>query len=285
MVATAKSVVAGVGARRGIVFVLDASTGLPIPSAASPIPYSGIPISGIKDYTFTGAEPQAINHYGDDRPFMADYLPSTELPSLAITTGKDNQTLDAALSGVTERSYGSSLKMLPAETNKKGQEPLVALFFQRQALDATEGSATFGQLRQYNSRSVNSSKTIVATTGGAQTTVDQTYNSTANPTTRTFWGESFSSGTWGCTEAAVVRGNSNYAGVWNFWRGTQSIGAFTLTHSPVAADATAITVWINGSVTVPGSVTYGSSPAFSLSAVTGNDGTLIAAFIQTTDAL
>lgn len=285
MPATAKAVVAAVGSRRGVLFALDASTGLPLPSSPSATPYSGIPISGLKDYAINNSEPQVINHYGDDRVFAVDQLAPTENPTMTITTGKDNMTLDAAVTNTTVRTFGSALQMLAAETNKKGLEPNVAMYFQRQALDVTEGSSTFGQLRQYNGRAIHSAKVLPATTGGAQTTVDQTYNVTMTPTTRTFWGETITSGTWGASESALARVNSNYAGVWNFYRGTSTIAVCTLTHSPVAGDSTAITVWVNGSVTVPGSVTYGSSPAFSLSAMPGNDGTLIAAFIQTTDAL
>jgi hypothetical protein len=285
MAATAKAVLAGAGSRRGVLFALDATTGLPLPSSPSPIPYSGIPISGLKDYSITNAEPQVIQHYGDDRVFATDQLAPTENPTMTITTGKDNLTLDAAITSTTVRTYGSAAQALAAETNKKGQEPNVALYFQRQALDVTEGSATFGQLRQYNGRAVHSAKVLPATTGGAQTTVDQTYNVTMTPTTRTFWAETFTQGTWGASEAVLTRLNTNYTGVWNFYRGTQSIGAFTLTHSPVSLDSTALSVWINGSFTVPGSVSYGAAPAFSLTAVTGNDGTLIAALIQTTDAL
>lgn len=283
--ATAKSVVAGVGSKRGVLFVLDATTGLPLPSSPSPIPYSGIPISGLKDYTITNAEPQIINHYGDDRVFAVDQLAPTENPTLTVTTGKDNQTLDAAVTGVTERSYSTGVKVLAAETNKKGQEPQVALYFQRQALDADEDSPTFGALRQFNGRVINSGKVTAATTGGAQTTVDSTYNVTSTPTSRTMWGETLTTGTFGVTEAAIMRVNSNYAGVFNYYRGTSTIGAFTLTHAPVAGDSSALTVWINGSITVPGSITYGSSPAFSLTIVPGNDGSLVTAFIQTTDPL
>lgn len=283
--ATAKSIVAGLGARYGVAYVLDSSTGLPLPSAPSVSPYTGIQIEGIKEYTLTGVEPQVFNHYGDDRVFATDQLSPTETPSLTVTTGKDNQTLDAALSGSTEVSRGGDVRFLAAETNKKGQEPQVALWFFRQALDAGKGSATLGSLRQYNARGVNSSRVTYQPTGGAQTNVDQTYNATVTPTSRTFWGETFTNGTWGVTEAAIVRSQLNAPGIWNFWRGTATIGSFSLSHAPIAGDSGALKVWIDGSLTVPGSINY-SSPAFSLTAIpTGVTGSLIAALIQTNDTI
>lgn len=275
--------VAGVGARRGIVYVLDSTTGFPQTTGYN-VPYIGTFVEGIKDYTITGADPQKINHYGDDRVFMADQLAPTETPSFAMTTGVDNMKLDAGLSGVISRSWGSSARLIAAETNRKGQEPQVAFWGFRQALDADpDNTSTYGKQRQYNMRAIQSMKITVAPNGGAQTLSDQTYSGVMTPTKSTFWGETFTTGTWGCTEAALVRGNFNYPPIPHFYTGTQTIGTFPLSYSPVAGDITSITVLINGSLTVPGSVTYGSSPAFSLTAVTAT-GDKVAAFVQTTDS-
>lgn len=285
MAITTSQLVAGVGARRGIVYVLD-SSGSPIPTSYGGGAYIGTFIEGIKEYTITGAEPQQINHYGDDRVFMADQLAPTEAPSFALTTGVDNQKLDAGLTGVTPRTYGSSSgKFIAAETNKKGQEPQVAGWFFRQALDADpSNTSTYGKLRQYNVRGINSMKVTPNPNGGAQTLADQTYSAVVTPTKSTFWGETYTTGTWGCTEAAINRGNLNYPGIWHFFRGTQTIGTFPLNYAPISGDNTSCMVWVNGSYTIPGSVTFGSSPAFSLTAVPTTD-VLVAALVQTADAI
>lgn len=277
------ALVAGVGARRGIVYVLD-SNGSPIPASYGGGAYIGTFIEGIKEYSITGAEPQQINHYGDDRVFMADQLAPTEAVSLAITTGVDNQKLDAGLTGVTPRNYGTSGRMIAAETNKKGQEPQVAGWFFRQALDSDPANTnTYGKLRQYNVRGVNSMKVTPAPNGGAQTLSDQTYSAVVSPTKSTFWGETYTTGTWGCTEAALNRGNFGAVPLWHFYRGTQTIGTFPLNYAPVNGDSSAIIVLVGGSYTVPGSVTFGSSPAFSLTAVPTTDA-LVAALVLTNDA-
>lgn len=284
MAVASSSIVAGVGARYGVVYVLD-SSGLPLPATAGSLPYTGTIVEGIKDYTLTGAEPQQINHYGDDRVFAADQLAPTEAPSFAMTTGKDNQTLDKGLTGVKERVYSTTRgKFIAAETNKRGQEPQVAGWFFRQALDVAKGSPTFGSLRQYNTRSINSMKVSVNPNGAAQTLADQTYSAVITPTTKTFWGESYSNDIWGCTEASLNRGNINYPGVWHFYQGTETIGTFLLDYAPVDGDATAIMVFVAGSYTVPGSVTFGSNPAFSLSAVPPN-GSLVAALVMTDESI
>lgn len=285
MALTTTEMVAGVGARRGVVYVLDATTGLPLPATYGGGAYIGTFVEGIKDYTITGAEPQKINHYGDDRVFMADQLAPTEAASFDMTTGVDNQILDSGLSGVKRRTFGTtSGKFIAAETNKKGQEPQVAFWGFRQALDSNPANtSTYGKLRQYNARGINSMKVTVNPNGGQQTLSDQTYVGVPTPTKSTFWGETFTTGTWGCTEAALVRGNTNYPGLWHFYRGTSTIGTFPLVYSPVAGDISSITVFVSGSESVPGSVTYGSSPAFSLTAVPAND-VLIAALVQTADS-
>ena len=215
---------------------------------------------------------------------LADQLAPTEAPTFAMTTGVDNMKLDAGLSGVISRSWNTSARLIAAETNKKGLEPQVAFWGFRQALDSDPANvSTYGKLRQYNVRAIQSMKVTVNPNGGAQTLSDQTYSGVMTPTKSSFWGETFTTGTWGCTEAAMVRGNFNYPPIPHFYLGTQSIGTFPLSYSPVAGDSTSLTVLINGSVTVPGSVTYGSNPAFSLTAVTAT-GDKVAAFVQTADA-
>lgn len=284
MAVASSSIVAGVGARYGVVFVLD-SNGLPMPASPGSLPYVGTIVEGIKEYNLTGAEAQQINHYGDDRVFAADQLAPTESPSFAMTTGKDNQTLDKGLTGVLERVYSTTRgKFIAAETNKRGQEPQVAGWFFRQALDVAKGSSTFGSLRQYNTRSINSMKVSVNPNGGAQTLSDQTYNAVITPTTKTFWGETYNNTDWGCTEASLNRGNINYPGIWHHYHGSLGIGTYVLNYAPVNGDPTAIMVWVNGSYTVPGSVTFGASPAFSLTA-TPPTGTMVSALVLTDQSI
>lgn len=275
--ATSKEIVSGVGARMGRVYVLDTNTGLPLPSSTSATPYTGFQMEGIKEYSVDAAAPRRIDHFGDDRPYAQDSLPADTISSMTVVTSKDNMTLDEALTGNAVYSP-TGLKIQAEDTDNKGNEVQVAAFFYRQALDTTKGSATFGSLRQYNGKWVGSCRMVPQIVGASNETVDQTYDVTLTPVTRTPWGQRVTAGSFGATEATAFKQNSNQHPYPQFYRGNGTLGAFNLSYAP--ADSTALTVWVAGTEVTPGSITYGASPAFSLSAVPA-DGSLVAAIVQT----
>lgn len=275
----AKDIVSGVGARYGVFFLLD-SNGLPLPSAAAATPYTGVEIEGIKTTSATDPEPQRITHYGNDRPFAQDSLAPMEVESATFTTAKTNLTLDATIEGNIVRTYGSELQVRAANSDDRGNEPLGALMFYRQALDTKRGSATFGKLRQYNWRMYQSARVSPQTQSYEQAATDHTYSVTPSPATYTAWNEIFNVSNWGVTESTHLEGTSDYHPRLNTYIGNGTLVAFQLSHPPVDSDH--LKVWVDGTITTPSAVvTTAANPAFTLGAAPGVAKGIFA-FIQTT---
>lgn len=270
-------IVSGVGTRYGVVFVLDAD-GLPYQAVSSATPEVGVSIQGIKTATATDPEPQRFTHYGDDFPFAQDSLPPQTVESFALTTAKTNLELDSYLEGTGIRDYGI-LKARLANSNQRGNEPLVMAAFYRQALDTENGSPTFGKKRQWNIRIYPATRISPTTPGYEAGIVDNAYQGTPTNVDQTPWAETFQDESeWGASIGAHIEGSMDYQPRFNVYRGNGTLTSWNLTHTPY--DSSNLKVWVNGSITVPGSITYGASPAFTIPGTVGN-GTQILALIGT----
>lgn len=276
---TAKTKVAGVGVRRGQAFVLD-SNGLPYASTANGgTMTAGTRIERLKTISVTDPEPQRISHYGDDRPYAQDSLPPTELETFSFTTSKSNLTLDALLDGTKVRDL-TMFQQRAANTDKRGSEPLIAVWSYRQALDVDESSATFGKLRQWEARCFPSARISGQTSSFEQGATDKTYQGTPTVVKATIWGETLTEAADGATEASHFELVFNNQPIVNVGVGDGTITTFYTTCMPV--DAANIKVWVGGSLTVPGSVTYSTTaPAFTIPGTVGA-GTQVLAILGTT---
>lgn len=272
----AKDVIAGVGARFGEAFNLD-SSGLPLPATASAVPMQGTIIQGLKTFGYNDPEPQNIVHYGDDRPFAQDSLPSTDIGDMVITTAKTNLVLDA-MSENNKVVTVNGIEMRAVNSDKRGSEPQLFVSVYRQALDVQKDSSTFGKLRQYHMAVVPSVRISPAAQGFEQAATDKSYRGAPTPVTQTPWAQSFDDSTWGNTQAEYVEAILDYKPRWNFYRGNGTLTGFQLSKAPF--DSTHLTVWVNGTQTAPTTVnTAVANPAFTMGSAPGN-GQLVAALIQ-----
>lgn len=257
----------GVGARYGVVFTLDTTTGLPVAASASATPEQGYQVEGIKTFSVNDPEAQRISHYGDDRVQAQDSLPPTEGLSATITTDKTNHTLDNALVGTKERTY-TTPKAYAKNTNKAGSEFQVMFATYRQALDAVPTSSTFGKARQWEVKIVPSCRIVPKTGGFEQGTVDKTYEVTPTPVTATPWGEALNETNWGATESQIIEMVCDYQPRINVWKGNGTLTGFSLSHAPIST--TYLKVWSNGTVATVTTLNT-SDPSMTLSAAPGVD--------------
>jgi hypothetical protein len=276
---SASTKVAGVGVRRGQVFVLDAN-GLPFAATTNGgTMTAGTRIERLKTVGVTDPEVQRFSHYGDDEPYAQDSLPPTEIESFTFTTSKTNLTLDALIEGTKVRDY-TMFQSRAANSDKRGSEPLVAVWSYRQALDVDESSATFGKLRQWEARSWPSTRIAGQTSGFEQGATDKTYQGTPTVVNSNVWGETLTENSDGATKASHFEMIFNNQPIVNVGVGDGTQTTWLTTCTPV--DSANLKVFVGGSLTVPGSITYSATvPAFTV-ATPVPVGTQVLAIIGTT---
>ncbi len=265
--ANAKEIISGMGVRHGQVFLLD-SNGLPYQSPAAGTLYTGVEIEAIKTLPATTPAPQRTTHYGDDEPYAQDSLSPTEIETFNITTSKVNLILDAYLEGGLVKTIGTT-EFRVGDSDNVGNEPLTCSMFYRQALDTTNGSATFGKLRQWHGRIYPSARISLQTQSMEQLATDTTYSATPTKVTTTPWGETFDGQTsWGANKGAHIEFITNNQPRFAVGVGNGTITSWNLPAVPVASSD--LIVWVAGSLTVPGSITYTpSAPSFTISPAVG----------------
>lgn len=273
----AVEIISGVGARFGAVIVLD-ENGLPAQETPSATPETGIEIEGIKTLTANDPEPQRFTHYGDDNPFAQDSLPPQTVETFSISTAKTNMELDTYLEGALVRQYGTAFRFRVADSDQRGNEPFMMAYFYRQAIDTDKASATFGRKRQWNIRIYPSTRISPISPSYEAGITDNTYQATPTPSSYTPWGEDIETTNWGVSRGSHLEGVMDYQPRANVYQGNGTLTSWTLSHTP--ADSANLLVWVGGSLTVPGSITYGASPAFTVSPAVGV-GTQVFALIGT----
>ena len=264
----AMEITSGVGTRNGFLFPLD-EDGLISVNTTSAIPVEGTLLFGIKTATTSDPEPQRIVHYGNDRPYAQDSLPPTEVGTVAITLAASNLIVDSMTEGNKVRETGNMVSRA-ANSDNRGNEPILAAMFYRQALDTEPGSPTFGKLRQWNMRTYPAARWATATSSYEAQATDKTINGTPTPTGQTIWGENYQESTWGNTFAEYTESVVNYEPRWNAHLGNGTMTSFQLSHPPASAEE--LLVWVGGTLTVPVSVnTSLTNPSYTLSSAAGTN--------------
>jgi len=236
-------------------------------------------IAAIKTASTSDPEPQRITHYGSDRPFSQDSLPPTTVGNFTITTADSNLALDSMAEGNLVRSINQDV-WRAGNSDQRGNEPIIAAMFYRQALDTLPGSGTFGKLRQWNVRIYPAARISPSTQSYEAGATDKTYAGTPTPTGLTLWGETYTEATWGNTYAEYTEGVTNYEPRINWWLGSGTLTAFQLSHPPASTDA--LSVWIDGTLTVPSAVNISvTNPSFTLTSAAGTGAKKIIALIET----
>jgi hypothetical protein len=263
---TAKEIVGGVGTRYGVLIPLD-SDGLPSIQSSTAVPQQGTMIAGIKTAITSDPEPQRITHFGQDRPQAQDSLPPTTVGNFTITADSVNLIIDAMAEGNTVRSINTG-KWRAGNSDQRGNEPIIAAMFYRQALDMQPGSGTYGKLRQWNTRIYPAARVSPTTQPYDAGATDKSYAGTPTPTGLTLWGETYTESQWGNNYAEYTEGVVDYEPRINWYLGNGTLLAFQLSHPPAIAGTTgALDVWVAGTLTTPSAVNISlTNPAFTLAA-------------------
>lgn len=277
-----KQVTSGSGIRRGIVWMLN-SDGLPRTGDASANLIQGSLVEKISSMTTTDPEPRRINHLGADRAYAQDSLPSQEVGTFQINMGATNLKLATQVEGTKVKTIAGRVVAAGGNTNKKGNEPQIGFAAFRQSLDTEEGSATFGQLRQWEMRIYGSARVVSQSPSFEGEATDNIYSATPTPVRKTPWNEYFSEDEWGFTESEYVKMNFDYQPIFCFGKGDGTLTAFNLPFAPKTSSH--LLVWTNGTLQTPSNVdTSVATPSFTLSGAVAVDAPIFA-IVETEEAI
>lgn len=236
----------GVGFRNLRVFALN-DAGLPIPAAKGAVAYEGLLVSGVRQMNVNDPEPRLIVHVGDDAPFELDSLPPLDPVTGSLQTSKQNDTLDALLTG--QKSFvpatGAEQELFGVGTDKRGFEVQVGAVMYRQSLDANPDVTTFGA-RNWQFKILPKTLLIPMENSYDDTPEARAYTVRPQFATEHLWGTAFTEAVEGFTRCQVVRGVSQHRPKLVAWEGD---GVVTTFNFPATAQAVAIAkvkVWVNG---------------------------------------
>lgn len=278
----ATSKVSGVGARRSFVYLLN-DDGLPLPAAASAVPYEGEEIEGIKTFAITEGAIRTFTHTGEDIVMATQKLPTQENDTLSITTGKSNLALDAVLSESKVRDY-TNVRMRVGGGATRVEEAFVMAMSYQQAVDTDKTSATFGRLTEWRGYLVPITQLTDQPMGMSENIVDKSYEGIIPPFLDLPWLEALDAANWGKEQGNYIELIAAAQPFINTYRGDADRVMFLLSKSPVDADH--LLVWVEqdgvGTLVTPDTVVTGATPSFTLNALDepGEDA-LVLAFIMT----
>jgi len=246
---SAPSVVqAGVGFRNLYVFALD---GNGYPAATTTQAYEGLRVSGVRQLTITDPAPRLITHVGDDAPFALDSLPALDPVTGQLTLSKQNDTLDALLTG--QKSFlagaGAEQYLFGVGTDLRGYEVQVGALMYRESEDVADASATYGA-RNWQFRLMPKTLIIPLENGYDDTPEARLYEVRPGFVTAHLWGTAFSLTTEGFTRAQVLRGVSQYKpALVAFKADAPTTLTYLLPTLRPAQATTKMSVWVNGVLT------------------------------------
>lgn len=260
---TAPAVIAsGVGARSLTIFALNASTYI---DATSPTaPYQGLAATGLRSLELNDPQPRFITHVGDDSPFALDILPPLEAITGSCVVSKQNDTLDAALTGLKSFTVGET-KMFPVGTNLRGFERTMGALVYQQAEITDPSSSTFGN-RVWLFKILPQVIFFPIEPGMNDNPEARTYAIRPGFVTKHIWGTTLTVATEGATRAQIIRGISQYKPKLIGWLGNNSTTVFTFPTDAPLADTAKIAVWLDGVLQTSGmtittaSVTFAAAP-------------------------
>jgi hypothetical protein len=199
------SVNSGVGFRHAQIMLLDTNG---IPAATGTAAYEGVTVSGAKTLTITDPDPVDIVHYGDDNIFALDVLPPKTPITGEMTVGKQNNTVDALITGINEVQAGE-VKMFPIGTNQRGNEKQVLMLAYRQAVDTDPASTTYGK-RVWQFRLFPRTYVIPREVGFLDTAEDRNYAVRPQLVTQYPWGVQFTTTAENIARGQGLRGVSEF---------------------------------------------------------------------------
>jgi hypothetical protein len=250
------------GARKGVVFPLEATTGFLSPPVAQPVAtgYYGIKWEGYRAFQGNFPKARKLSFVAQDRVAQIDWLPPTEGMDATVQCSATDYALIAALGGQLVRTVGTA-KMIQILTNKQGFEPTVAMQFIQQAEDLSLG------IRRWQSYLLPASKAIFAPASMGDAEEMLTYDVAPSISRQNMFGTPLTEvadGTLSSQMGMLMTEGFPYVCV---WRGDNSMKVFLFDPAIPALNATTafIAVTKNGTAVtetqLTTGVTFASAPA------------------------
>lgn len=218
---------ASVGFRNVRIYALNAAG---VPNApdyvtATPNPYEGVRVTAAKALSITHPEARRVTHFGDDFVFMIDRLPPTETISGELRTGKQDNAVDALVSGVKAYNLGtagSTAAGLSIATDQQGFEPLLGMVGYQQG---GEGDSTLGGLygsRVWRSMMFPQTWLILREQGQSEAVLEPQYAVFPQICAAHLWGLPYTTSVEGNTLAQLDRYITTYKPLVVAWKSTSA---------------------------------------------------------------
>ena len=208
----------GFGTRKGIVYELDATYGLP--KATSTSPYVGVEIYGIRGLQLTQTNVRRIAHYDGDRVGLTQILPTLDVPSGTITVDGADLTLGSILGSVTKTTV-SGMELMPMMSDQQGDEPNVGLIVYQAARKTTGVTG-------WHFHIVPTTQLVAQPGSFGDNNYETVYQMSPSASLKHLWGLAFSTSTDGTESSALIEGFAPYKPRVTAWLadGTEDVFAF-----------------------------------------------------------
>lgn len=198
--------------------------------------YEGVEFEGPTGFDVSFGAPRQIPIVAQGQVQGTFILPSIEARTGILRCAYDKLTLSAMLQGISVDTIGEA-KALGEDTDKSGQETLVAMLLQQLQAKDNDGSLI------WRSDVVHRATVVPSPTGYSAEVMVKEYNIAMNRSTKRTWGETYALGTHGYTEATKDIVISSYK--WNIgvWIGNGEYTTFNLPAGKPAKTSAKAKVW------------------------------------------
>lgn len=198
--------------------------------------YEGVEFEGPVGFDVSFGAPRQIPVVAQGQVQATFILPSIEPRTGTLRCAYDKLTLSAMLAGLQVDTIGLA-KAIPEDTDRSGQETLVALLLQQLQAKDEDGSLV------WRSDVVHRATIVPSPTGYNAEVMVKEYNMAMSRSSKRMWGESYSLATHGCLEATKDLVISSYK--WNIgiWRGNGVLTSFNLPAGKPARTSSSAKVW------------------------------------------
>src|SRR3990167_4512044 len=198
--------------------------------------YEGVEFAGPVGFDVSFGAPRQIPVVAQGQVQATFILPSIEPRTGVLRCAYDKLTLDAMLAGLSVDTIAEA-KAYPEDTDKSGQETLVALLLQQLKAKDDDGSLV------WRSDVIHRATIVPSPTGYSAEVMVKEYNLAMSRSSKRMWGESYSLATHNCLEATKDVVISSYQ--WNIgvWCGDNVLTTFNLPTGKPAKTSAKAKVW------------------------------------------
>jgi hypothetical protein len=198
--------------------------------------YEGVEFEGPVGFDVSFGAPRQIPVVAQGQVQATFILPSIEARTGVLRCAYDKLTLSGMLGGLTVDTIGTA-KAIAEDTDRSGQETLVALLLQQLQAKDESGSLI------WRSDIVHRATIVPSPTSYTAEPLVKEYQIAMSRSSKRLWGESYSLATHGCLEATKDVGLSSNKFNIGVWVGDNIVTAFTLPTGKPALTSGAAKVW------------------------------------------